>query len=147
MTPETHHCLIIFLTKLWVALWPIFEVCSKESGYAGGGKFLEPWWRQEAAEQQLRPMLKNSGKSKGAAETGIRQAWGGGEVGEGGSVSGSDGYRMGGGGGGFDTLVWRGGTSRWADDPVVESAKDDIRGGEKSDVRRIGWGGSNKYDT
>ena len=37
----------------WMNLWPIFEVCAKEMGYKGGGKFQEPWWRQEAAEQQL----------------------------------------------------------------------------------------------
>ena len=39
--------------KEWMDLWPIFEVCTKEMGYKGGGKFQEPWWRQEAAEQQL----------------------------------------------------------------------------------------------
>ena len=37
----------------WVALWPIFEVCEKETGYEGGGELREPWWQQEAAEQQL----------------------------------------------------------------------------------------------
>ena len=29
----------------WVALRPIFEVCAKETGYEGGGKLREPWWR------------------------------------------------------------------------------------------------------
>ena len=29
----------------WVALWTTYEVCAKESGYAGGGKLREPWWR------------------------------------------------------------------------------------------------------
>ena len=40
-------------------LRPIFEVCAKEMGYEGGGKLRNPWWRQEAAEQQLEAMLKN----------------------------------------------------------------------------------------
>ena len=33
----------------WVALQPIFEICSKELGYARGGTLWENWWRQEAA--------------------------------------------------------------------------------------------------
>ena len=32
----------------WVDLRPIFEVCAKDTRYAGGGKFCEPWWWQEA---------------------------------------------------------------------------------------------------
>ena len=79
----------------WVALRPIFEVCAKESGYAGGGKSWEPWWKQEAAEQQLGDTLNKIGSSKGAAVTGIRKAWRG--LGRwGGSISGSDGERRGG---------------------------------------------------
>ena len=27
----------------WVALWKIFEVCAKDTGYEGGGKLREPW--------------------------------------------------------------------------------------------------------
>ena len=43
----------------WVALRPIFEVYAKETGYKGGGKLREPWWRQVAAEQQMEATLKN----------------------------------------------------------------------------------------
>ena len=42
-----------------MALWPIFEVCEKDTGYEGGMKLRKPWWRQEAAEQQLEATLKN----------------------------------------------------------------------------------------
>ena len=47
----------------WVVLQPIFEVCAKESGYAEGGEFQEPWWQQESSEQQLGDMLKNISKA------------------------------------------------------------------------------------
>ena len=40
-----------------VALQPIFEVCTKGNGYEGG-ELGEPWWRQAAAEQQLKTTLK-----------------------------------------------------------------------------------------
>ena len=43
----------------WVSLRPIFEVCAKETGYEGGGKLHELWWRQEAEDQQLGATLKN----------------------------------------------------------------------------------------
>ena len=33
---------------------------------------------------------------------------------------------------------------RWEDDPMVEAAKDNGGGGVKSEVRKIGWGESNK---
>ena len=32
----------------WVDLQPIFEVCVKEMGYEGGGRFQERWWLQVA---------------------------------------------------------------------------------------------------
>ena len=32
----------------WVALWPIFDVFVRETGYEGGGKLQVPWWGQEA---------------------------------------------------------------------------------------------------
>ena len=38
----------------WVALRPISGVCSKETGYRGGGGVRVLWWRQEAAEKQLK---------------------------------------------------------------------------------------------
>ena len=44
----------------WVVLWIIFEVCAKDLGYAGGGKLQEPWWWQEAVEQQLEATLKKT---------------------------------------------------------------------------------------
>ena len=37
----------------WVALQPIFEVWSGETGYEGGGHSREAWWRQEAVDKQL----------------------------------------------------------------------------------------------
>ena len=43
----------------WVALQPIFEVCGKETEYAGGGKLCETWWWKEAADQQLGDTLNN----------------------------------------------------------------------------------------
>ena len=43
----------------WVALWPIFEVCEKDTEYTRVAKLREPWWRQEAVEQQQGEMLKN----------------------------------------------------------------------------------------
>ena len=41
----------------WVALQPIFEVCTGEKGYEGGGLRRDTLWRQEAAEKQLRETL------------------------------------------------------------------------------------------
>ena len=38
----------------WLDIWPIFNVCAREAGYKGGGKLRVPWWRQAAAEKQLR---------------------------------------------------------------------------------------------
>ena len=29
----------------WVVLWPIFDVCKRETGYERGGKIQVPWWR------------------------------------------------------------------------------------------------------
>ena len=42
----------------WVALRPIFEVCSGEKVYKGGGRRREDWWLQEATERQLRENLE-----------------------------------------------------------------------------------------
>ena len=49
----------------WVSLWPIFEVCVKETGYEVGGKLRETWWRQAAAEQQLEANLKKNRQQQG----------------------------------------------------------------------------------
>ena len=37
-----------------MALRPIFGVYVKETVYEGGGRFLETWWKQAAAEQHLK---------------------------------------------------------------------------------------------
>ena len=43
----------------WVALRPIFELCTKGERYEGGGRLREPWWRQLAAEKNLRDTLED----------------------------------------------------------------------------------------
>ena len=53
----------------WVALRPISEFCAKETRYVGGGKLREPWWQQEAVEQQLGATMNSFGSRKGAAAT------------------------------------------------------------------------------
>ena len=70
----------------WVALQPIFYVCTRDTGYEGGGRLLVPWWRQEAAENQmevtveaisaaarvrLRQESGRRGRSDGGSEGGI----------------------------------------------------------------------------
>ena len=42
----------------WVELRPIFEVCADEKGREGESCRREAWWRQEAAEKQLREILE-----------------------------------------------------------------------------------------
>ena len=37
-----------------VALQPIFDVCVIDIGYDIGGGIQVPWWRQEAADNQLK---------------------------------------------------------------------------------------------
>ena len=37
---------------------PILEVCDRKTGYAGGRRRREPWWRQTAARKQLDATLK-----------------------------------------------------------------------------------------
>ena len=44
----------------WVALRPILEVCNKETGYTGGGRLQEPWWRKTVARKQLSTTLKDT---------------------------------------------------------------------------------------
>ena len=31
-------------------LWPIFDICARDTGCEGGGGLWVPWWRQEVAE-------------------------------------------------------------------------------------------------
>ena len=52
---EKRHAMV----EEWVALEPIFEVCTKETVYKGEGKLHKPWWWQAATEQQLEAKLKN----------------------------------------------------------------------------------------
>ena len=69
----------------WVTLRPIFEVCARETGYDGGGKLREPWWRQAAAEKQLRVTLKyflSAATERRRKESGRRGGGKGGEEGE-----------------------------------------------------------------
>ena len=41
-----------------MTLSPILDVCDRETGYKGGGRHREPWWRQTAAINQLSATLK-----------------------------------------------------------------------------------------
>ena len=75
----------------WAELRPIFEVCTKDTGYEGGGKLRGPWWRQEAAEQQLETTLKNVLPAAGKCRRKESKRRGGGKGWEGELVSGSDG--------------------------------------------------------
>ena len=43
----------------WVALRPILEVCDRGTGYKGGGRVREPWWKQTAATNHLGDTLKD----------------------------------------------------------------------------------------
>ena len=42
----------------WVTNRPIFEVCTYEIGYEGGGRQRALWWRHTAADTHLRATLK-----------------------------------------------------------------------------------------
>ena len=67
----------------WVALRPIFDVCTRDTGYEGSGQIRVPWWRQAAKEKHLKVTVEDileasrrrrqqvsgrRGKSKGGAE-------------------------------------------------------------------------------
>ena len=54
----------------WVALHPLFEVCERETGYEGGGRRREAWWRQEASEKQLWATLADSRETKRMSNSG-----------------------------------------------------------------------------
>ena len=45
------------IVEEWVDLWPIFEVCTKETDYGGGCNIRVPLWRHAAAEKHLRVTL------------------------------------------------------------------------------------------
>ena len=68
----------------WVALRPIFDVSVRETGYEGGGRLLVPWWRQEAAENQLKVAVE-------AISAAARVRWRQGSGRRGGSEGGSEG--------------------------------------------------------
>ena len=42
----------------WVDLQLLFEVCAEETGFDGGGRAREQWWRQIAVKRQLKTTLK-----------------------------------------------------------------------------------------
>ena len=42
-----------------MVLRPILDVCNMETGYEGGGRRCDPWWRQPAARKQLSATLKD----------------------------------------------------------------------------------------
>ena len=42
----------------WVNTWPSFDVCAIETGFEGGGRLRVPWWRQKAAEYQLKARVE-----------------------------------------------------------------------------------------
>ena len=42
----------------WVALHPILEVCDRETGYKGGGRRHESWWRYTVARKQMSATLR-----------------------------------------------------------------------------------------
>ena len=42
----------------WVALRPILELCDRWTGYDGGRRHQEPWWRKTSARKQLSAKLK-----------------------------------------------------------------------------------------
>ena len=42
----------------WVALRPIIDIYHKETGYEGGGRRQDLWWRKMAARKQLSEMLE-----------------------------------------------------------------------------------------
>ena len=48
----------------WVALSPLFEVCTRETGYEGGERRRKVWWIQEATEKQLWATLEDSREAK-----------------------------------------------------------------------------------
>ena len=41
-----------------MALRPILEVCDIDTGYKGGGRLRDPWWRKTSARKQLSAKLK-----------------------------------------------------------------------------------------
>ena len=57
----------------WVALRPKLEVFNRETGYEGGGRHHEPWWRQTAARDQLSATLEDllSASSERRQESGM----------------------------------------------------------------------------
>ena len=44
----------------WVDLLPLLEVCTRETGYKGGGLKQRPWWRQQTTKETLCNMLEES---------------------------------------------------------------------------------------
>ena len=76
----------------WVTLRPILEVYDRATGYEGGGRRREPWWRQTTAWMNLSATLEYISAEKRARcwESGRRDKGGGGR-----EVSESDAGRYG----------------------------------------------------
>ena len=43
----------------WVVLRPILGICNRKTGYEGGGRRHETWWRQTADMKQLSERLED----------------------------------------------------------------------------------------
>ena len=49
----------------WVVIHPLFEVCARETCYAGGRRRREAWGHQKATEKQLRTTPVDSREAEG----------------------------------------------------------------------------------
>ena len=54
----------------WVALCPLFELCTRYTGYEVGERRRKVWWRQEATEKQVWDTLEDSRESKSSRRIG-----------------------------------------------------------------------------
>ena len=58
---DTQHAIV----AQWVALRPIFEVCTGKTGYEGGGCRRDAWWYQGDYDKNLgQPWNKFRGKQR-----------------------------------------------------------------------------------
>ena len=57
-SPTTYIGRIQELVAQCVLLWPIIEVCARETGYEGGGCRRDTWWRQDVPETHLKATLE-----------------------------------------------------------------------------------------
>ena len=54
----------------WVAILTLFELCTRDTGYEGGGWRRKVWWRQEAIEKQPWATLEESWEAKKSRRSG-----------------------------------------------------------------------------